>query len=95
MGSPFTPQDPVARRRWRLQSYVLDRREFNEIRMRLPRAVRRDVQPAPEGHVGLVAQAVAGEDGDLPIAVLYDNAPASLAKERVRNLEQRLTELLM
>ncbi len=78
----------------RLRSYVLDRRDFNEIRKRLPRAVRRDVQTVPEGHVGLVAQAIVGEEGDLPLAVLYDNAPAPLATEGIRKLEQRLTELL-
>jgi hypothetical protein len=77
-----------------VRSYVLDRRDFNEIRMRLPRAVRRDVEAAPEGHVGLVVQAIAGEEGDMPLAVLYDNAPASVAGESVRKLEQRLAELL-
>jgi hypothetical protein len=77
-----------------LRSYVLDRCDFNEIRMRLPRAVRRDVETAPEGHVGLVAQAIVGEEGDMPLAVLYDNAPASVATEGMRRLERRLTELL-
>jgi hypothetical protein len=81
-------------RRWQLCSYVLDRRDFNQIRMRLPRAVRRDVKAVPEGHVGLVAQAIVGEEGDLPLAVLYDNVPTSVATEGVRKLEQRLTELL-
>jgi len=80
--------------RWRVRSYVLDRRDFNGIRIRLPLAVRRDVEAAPEDHVGLVAQAIVGEEGDLPLAVLYDNAPASVATERIRRLEQRFTELL-
>ena len=44
--------------------------------------------------MGLVAQAIVGEEGDLPLAVLYDNAPASVATERIRRLEQRFTELL-
>jgi hypothetical protein len=44
--------------------------------------------------VGLVAQAMAGEEEDLPLAVLYGNAPAVLATEGMRKLEQRLTELL-
>lgn len=93
--APLPPDQRSPRhRRWRVCSYVLDRRDFNEIRMRLPRAVRRDVEVAPEGHVGLVAQAIVGEQGDLPLAVLYDNAPASVATEGVRKLEQRLTELL-
>lgn len=62
--------------------------------MRLPRAVRRDVEPAPEGHVGLVAQAIVDQEGELPLAVLYDNAPASVAAEGMRKLERRLVELL-
>jgi len=62
--------------------------------MRLPRSVRRDVQAAPEGHVGLVAQAVVGEEGDLPLAVLYDSAPASVAGESMKKLERRLAEML-
>ncbi len=80
--------------RWRVCSYVLDRREFNDIRIRLPRAVRRDVKAVPEGHVGLVAQAVVGEEGDLPLAVLYDSAPASVASESMKKLERRLAEML-
>jgi hypothetical protein len=79
---------------WRVRSYVLARRDFNEIRMRLPRAVRRDVELAPEGHVGLVVQAIVGEEGATPLAVLYDNAPAAVATEGMQRLEQRLTELL-
>lgn len=75
-------------------SYVLDRRDFNAIRTRLPRAVRRDVQPVPEGSVGLIAQAIVGDEGDLPLAVLYDNAPARVATEGVQTLERRLMELL-
>jgi hypothetical protein len=44
--------------------------------------------------VGLVAQAIVGNEDGLPLAVLYDNAPAALAPEGLRKLEQRLTELL-
>ncbi len=94
MAPLVTDERSPRHRRWRQCSYVLDRSDYNQIRMRLPRAVRRDVEVAPEGHVGLVAQAIVGEQGDLPLAVLYDNAPASVATEGVRKLEQRLTELL-
>lgn len=66
-----------------VRGYVVDRSEFNEIRMRLPRSVRREVRPAPEGHVGLIAQAVT-EDGGLPISALYDTAPVSLGRQRLR-----------
>ncbi len=92
--SPSIDKHSPGHRRWRLRSYVLDRGTFNDIRLRLPRAVRRDVEPAPEGHVGLVTQAIVGEEGELPLAVLYDNAPVSVAAEGMRKLERRLVELL-
>jgi hypothetical protein len=44
--------------------------------------------------VGLVAQAIVREEGEVPLTVLYDNAPASVATEGMRKPEQRLTELL-
>lgn len=84
-----------AGQRWRMRTHVLGRREFNAIRTRLPRAVRRDIEPVPDGHVGLVAQALVGEEGGLPLKVLYNHAPADLAAERLRGLERRLTELLL
>lgn len=52
-GSASTDKAQPDRRR--LRGYVLDRSEFNEMRARLPRAVRRAIDPAPQGHVGLVA----------------------------------------
>jgi hypothetical protein len=76
-----------------LHSYLLDGGDFNEMRTRLPWAVRRDVEPAPEGHVGLVVQAIAGDTGGTPLAVLYDSAPASIAEQRVRELGQRMADL--
>lgn len=94
MASSSTDERSPSRHRWRLCSYVLDRRTFNDIRTRLPRAVRRDVQAVPEGHVGLIVQAIVGEEGDMPLAALYDTAPACVAKEGLRTLEQRLSELL-
>lgn len=62
--------------------------------MRLPRAVRRDVEAAPEGHVGLVAQAVVRADGGTPLAALYDSAPAPVVEQRMSELRQRLADLL-
>jgi hypothetical protein len=94
VASPSTEQRSPDHRRWRLRSYVLERCDFNDIRMRLPRSVRRGVEAAPEGHVGLVVQAIVGEDGEMPLAALYDSAPASVATEGMRRLERRLTELL-
>ncbi len=92
---PPSRSDPSSgEQQWHLRSYVLHRRDFNEMRMRLPRAVRRDVEAVPEGHVGLVAQAVVGAGGDTPLAVLYDNAPAPVAEQRLQELRRRLTDLL-
>jgi hypothetical protein len=91
---PCLETELVREHQWQLRGYVLDRGAFNEMRMRLPRAVRRDVEAAPEGHVGLVAQAVVGADGDTPVAVLYDNAPAPMAEQRLHELRRRLAELL-
>ena len=85
---------PASGRTWRVRSYVLDRVDFNEMRLRLPRAARRDVQAAPEGHVGLVAQAFVGEESGTPLSVVYDSVPRSLASEGLRRLEQRLAERL-
>lgn len=77
---------------WCLRSYVLDRKEFNALRTRLPRAVRRDVEVVPEGHVGLIAQAVV--DDEPPLAVLYGSAPAATVAEGQRQLELKLTALM-
>lgn len=77
-----------------LRGYVLDRGEFNEMRARMPRAVRRDIDPAPQGHVGLVAQATVGDVGQTPLAYLYDHAPPDVAEQRLRELERRLTDQL-
>ena len=79
--------------RWRSCSYVLEREDFNEMRMRLPRAARRHVEEAPDGDVGLVAQALDAGAGGAPLAVLYDHVPASMAEQRMGELGDRLTEL--
>ena len=77
-----------------VRGYVLERREFNEMRMRLPRAVRRGVEPAPEGHVGLIAQALTGDEAGTPLSVLYGSVPASLAADGLSKLEQQLARQL-
>ena len=79
--------------RWQLRRYVLDRRDYNEMRSRLPRSVRRGIEPARDGHVGLVVQAVAGDHGEAPLAALYDNAPAFMAEQRLRELAEQMTDL--
>lgn len=78
---------------WQLRSYVLGRGDFNDMRNRLPRSVRRKIEPAPEGHVGLVVQAVAGDAGGAPVAALYDTAPSSMATQRIRELAEEIAAL--
>ena len=65
--------------RYQILRAVCERDEFNAIRSELPRAVRCDVEPAPEGHVGLMAQAVA-EDG-CPLVTLYEHVHESTELE--------------
>ncbi len=71
----------------RIARDVCSREEFNAHRERLPRAVRRDVEVAPPGHVGLIVQALASPDS-LVLAVYghvradVDPAAALLALER-------------
>lgn len=91
-GSVSTEKAQPDRRQ--LRGYVLDRSESNEMRDRMPRAVRRDIDPAPQGHVGLVAQATVGDVGQTPLAVLYDHAPRDVAEQRLRELERRLADQL-
>lgn len=79
---------------WKLQSYVLERADFNEMRSRLPRATRREIEPARDGHVGLVVQAIAGDSAGTPLAVLYDNVPAFRADGRLTELADQLAEML-
>ncbi len=61
-------------RGYRIARGVCQREEFNSFRDRLPRSVRRDVEPVPPGHIGLLVQAVAGEDS--PTLSLYGHVRA-------------------
>lgn len=84
---------PVHEPRCQILRAVCGRDEYNSIRAELPRRVRRDVEPAPEGHVGLMAQAVA-EDG-CPLMTLYEHVPESTKlDEAFSGLEARIREKL-
>jgi hypothetical protein len=50
--------------RRRVLRAVYERADFNalRLRLRLPRPVRRSIEPAPPGHVGLVVQIVSSDD---------------------------------
>jgi hypothetical protein len=78
--------------RYKILRAVCEREEFNAIRLRLPRVSRRDVEPAPQGHLGLVVQAVA-EDG-CPLVTLYDHVPETDIEEAFSELETRVKEAL-
>jgi hypothetical protein len=77
----------------RLAREICPREEFNALRDRLPRAVRRDVEPVPPGHVGLLVQAISGVD--CPLITVYghvraDDDPA----DAFAGMERRLRRLL-
>jgi len=52
-------------RQMRIVRSVCPREEFNAYRERLPRSVRREVELVPQGHVGLIVQAIGGQDSPL------------------------------
>lgn len=58
----------------RMARGVCPREEFNALRDRLPRSVRRDVEPVPSGHVGLIVQAITG--GDCTVLTAYGHIRA-------------------
>ena len=62
LGCPVASGDDGSPRGHRIARGVCRREEFNALRERLPRSIRRDVEPVPPGHVGLLVQALAGED---------------------------------
>jgi hypothetical protein len=79
--------------RYQILRAVCERDEFNSIRAELPRVARRDVEPAPEGHVGLMVQAVA-EDG-FPLVTLFEHVPEfTKLEEAFSELEARVRETL-
>jgi hypothetical protein len=69
------------------------RDEFNALRDRLQRSVRRDVDPVPAGHVGLLVQAIAR--GDHPLLTVYGHVRAGAdPADAFAALERRLRRLL-
>lgn len=86
-------QADVDARRLRIARDVCPREEFNAHRDRLPRAVRRDVEAVPPGHVGLIVQALAGPDS--PVLAVYGHVRADVdPAEALVALERRLRGLL-
>ena len=73
---------------------VWPREEFNAHRDRLPRAVRRGVEPVPPGHVGLLVQAISG--ADCPLVTVYGHVRADTdPADAFAGLERRLRRLLV
>jgi hypothetical protein len=48
--------------------------DYNAMRRRLPRSIRRDIETAPTGHVGLVVEIVTTDDCRL--MTVYNHVPA-------------------
>ena len=87
------PHAEVGKRGFRVARGVCPRAEFNAYRERLPRAVRREVEVVPPGHVGLIVQAVAGKDS--PLLAVYGHVRADRdPADALAALEQRLRGLL-
>ena len=61
------------------------------MRSQLAQVFRRDVEPAPEGHLGLMVQAVA-MDG-CPLVTLYDHVAKTEIANGFAKLEARLERL--
>ena len=82
-----------ASRGYHIARGLCQREEFNQHRDRLPRSVRRDVDPVPPGHVGLLVQAITGED--VPLMAVYGHVPADIDPSgALADLERRLRSLL-
>lgn len=60
--------------RRRVVHAVYECEEFNALLGRLPRAIRRSVEPAPPGHIGLIVQVVSADDCTL--ATIRAHVPA-------------------
>ena len=58
--------------------------EFNALLGRLPRAIRRSVEPAPPGHVGLIVQIVSADDCTLATIRAHVPAQTDLNRELSR-----------
>lgn len=77
----------------RLARGVCPREEFNALRDRLPRSLRRDVNPVPPGHVGLLVQAISGLDW--PLLTVYGHVRADAdPTDAFAGLERRLRRQL-
>jgi hypothetical protein len=79
--------------RYEILRAVCEREEFNAIRSQLPQSSRRNVEPAPRGHFGLMVQAVA--DDGCPLVTLYHHVPESTPTDQAfSELETRIREAL-
>ena len=77
----------------RLARGVCPREELNALRDRLPRSARREFDPVPPGHVGLIVQAIAGVDS--PLLTVYGHVRADAdPADALRELERRLLRRL-
>jgi hypothetical protein len=72
---------------------VYERVAFNALCSRLPRSVRRSVEPAPPGHLGLVVQIVSADD--YALATVRGHVPVDCdVKSELARLEAEAHEQL-
>ena len=71
--APSRPNEPPESGRWQFATLVCASGEYNEIRSRLPRWLRRNAPRAGHDQVGVIVQAIA--PGDSPIATKYALVP--------------------
>jgi hypothetical protein len=84
---------PGGERTYRLARCICPRDEFNALRDGLPRSVRREVDLAPPGHLGLLLQAITG--ADYPLLTVYGHVHADVdPADAFAALEQRLRKRL-
>lgn len=87
------PSRPARSSKVRVVHEVCTAAAFNALRHRLPRAARRDVEQVPDGHVGLVVQAIA--EPDVLLVTVYGRTPAGADPARaLARLEAELLERL-
>jgi hypothetical protein len=72
---------------------IYERADFNALVMRLPRSIRRSIEPAPRGHVGLVVQILSTDDCALATAREHFPADCDVELELTR-LEAKAREQL-
>jgi hypothetical protein len=87
-----TEQQTVSLQR-RVVHAVYEGAEFNALLGRLPRAVRRTVEPAPPGELGLIVEVVSADDCTLTSVFAHVPPATDVTRELSRMEARALTAL--